>query len=182
MSTSETPQRDPNEAREVSILKRNLRLLKRMVLGKQKPPMLLRVFSWSFLAWDLLMIIGFVFIALTGSIAGLFDGNKGLGALSPKDFYVYALLHAISLLGVILMYRRKVFGFYIFSVANIGMAFWFFSNGSATTTNGDAAISWWWVLTFSLVAILLFALNWNKFTANIKKKEQKKALKASQNQ
>lgn len=176
-------QQDPNEAREVSILKRNLRLLKRVLLGKQKPPMLLRVLSWIFLFWDLLMIIVFVFIALTGSIAGLFEGDTGLGTdLTPKDFYVYALLHGISLVGVILLYRRKLTGFYIFAVANIGMAVWFFVNGDATSGSNDAAISWWWVLTFSLVSILLFAMNWNKFTANIRKKEKQAAMQHTQNQ
>lgn len=176
MSTSEVQQRDPNEAREVSILKRNLRLLKRMVLGKQKPPVFLRILSWSFLAWDLLMIIVFAFIGL-GVMLG--DDKILQDALTTKDLFIYVILHGVSLLGVILLYRKKLTGFYIFSVANISMAVWFFILGDAMNSTSDSAISWWWVLTFSLVSILLFALNWNKFTANIKKKE---ALKKAQGQ
>lgn len=175
MSTSEA-QHNPNEAREVSILKRNLKLLKRIVLGKQAPPFFLKILSWGFMGWSLLMIIGFVFIGVTGSIADLFDSNATVGnKLTAKDFYTYALLHAISLLGVILMYRRKLAGFYIFAVANMGMVFWFFINGDTSNSGASGSISWWWVLVFALVSILLFFLNWNKFTANIKKKEKLKA-------
>lgn len=173
---SKDQQRNPNEAREVSILMRNLRLLKRIVLGKQKPPMFLKILCFFFIGWDLLMTIFFAFIPLVGSMFG--DDFKGTD-LSSQDFYVYVLLHLISLVGVILMYRRYLTGFYTFAAANLAMGIWFFVNGDAMNGKDASAISWWTVFAFSLVSILLFLLNWNKFRANIKKKEQKAAEKRS---
>lgn len=162
MSTQE----NPNEAREVSVLKRNLRLLKRMVLGKQKPPKLLLVFCLFFLGWDLLMIIAFAFIGLGGSIMDVFDGSAGAkDDLTPRYFYTYAFLHIVSLVGGILMYRRRLTGFYIFAGVNLIMPFW----ASIITRTWNFEI--WW-LVYSVIAIALFALNWNKFIANIKKKEK----------
>ncbi len=176
MSTTDQ-NRNPNEAREVSILKRNLRLLRRIVLGKEKPPFFLRILSLLFIGWDLVMTIVFAFIPLVGTLfVDIFEGSE----LTAKDFYVYVVLHIISLVGVILMYRRRLFGFYLFAGSNIGMAIWFFINGDAMDGTDSGSISWWWVLTFSLVSILLFMLNWNKFKANIKKKEKMAAMQQKQ--
>jgi hypothetical protein len=171
MSTSEQ-KNNPNEAREVSILKRNLRLLKRVALGKQAPPMFLKVLCWIFLAWDLLMIIAYVFIGISGSILDVFDSSAGeVDELTPKYFFTYALLHAISLLGVILMYRRRLTGFYLFLAANLAMPFWVY----IITRHWKFEL---WIFLFSVVSIALFAINWNKFKANIKKKEKKAAEEA----
>ncbi|CAG5083612.1 hypothetical protein [Parvicella tangerina] len=169
---------NPNEAREVSILKRNLRLLKRIVLGKQKPPMFLKILCFFFIGWDLLMTIFFAFIPIVGSMFGdIFEGTS----LSSQDFYVYVLLHLISLVGVILMYRRFLVGFYMFSASNLAMAIWFFINGDAMNGEDPSSISWWTILAFALISILLFLLNWNKFRANIRKKEKKAELEHRQN-
>lgn len=167
-----TQQRDPNEAREVSILKRNLRLLKRIALGKKTPPMFLKVLSWIFLGWDLLIAVVFVFIGLSDSLLDVFDSSStDVGELTPKYFYTYAILHMVSLLGVIFMYRRRLTGLYIFAVVNLIMPFWVF----IVTRHWEFEP---WSLLFSIVSIALFAINWNKFKANIKKKEKKKQLAA----
>lgn len=165
---------NPNEAKEVSILKRNFRLLKRVVLGKKKPPMILKISCFIFLGWDLLMIIAFLFIGFGGSVLDAFDSSSGsIEELTPRYFYTYSILHIISLVGVILMYRKRLTGFYLFAVANLVMPFW-----AAIITREWQFEAW--MLIFSLVAIALFALNWNKFIANIKKKEKKLAEKRMQ--
>ena len=168
MSTTED-MRNPNEAREVSILKRNLRLLKRLTLGKKKPPVLLLYRCLGFLFWDLLMIIGFLFIGFGGSVMDAFDSSSNsMDELTPRYFYTYAVLHIVSLIGVILMYRRRLVGFYLFAGANILMPFWVY----VITQNWKFEP---WVLIFSVISIALFGLNWNKFIANIKKKEKRAA-------
>lgn len=159
---------DPNEAREVSILKRNLKLLKRVVLGKQAPPMFLKILCWTFIGWSLLMILGFVFIALSSSMLDAFEGTSiQADIFTTKYLFTYAILHGVSLLGVILMYRRRLTGWYIFTVANLLMPFW-------TYLINRKLIFDWTVFIFSLIAIALFALNWNQFLANIRKKERMK--------
>lgn len=159
-------QDNPNESREVSILKRNLRLAKRIVLGKQQPPKLLMILCLLFMGWDLLMILGFGFIGLGGSIMDVFDSSAGAkNDLTPRYFYTYAFLHLISLVGGVLMYRRRLTGFYIFAGVNIVMPFW----AAIITKKWEFEI--WWMI-FSLLAIALFAINWNKFIANVRKKEK----------
>lgn len=164
---NDTQHIDPNEAKEVSILKRNLRLLKRLVLGKKEPPMFLKILSWGFLGWSLLMIIGFLFIGLSGSLLNAFDGTRNeVCELTPKYFFTYALVHAVSILGVVLMYRRRLTGLYVFAIANLVMPFWSF----IITRCFDKFE--WWILIFSLASIGLFALNWNQFLANIRRREK----------
>lgn len=117
------------------------------------------------------MIIGFLFIGVGGSIFDVFNNDiKDSAELTPKYFYTYAVLHMVSLLGVILMYRKKLTGFYIFGVSNLLMPFWAMIITKYMTIN-------WYVVLFSVVSIGLFAINWSKFQANVKKKE-----KALQNQ
>ncbi len=171
MSDSPNQIKDPNEAKEVSILKRNLRLLKRIVLGKTPPPMYLKVLCWIFMAWSLIMVIAFMFMSLTFKIGNSFtDAQSNLDALTPKYFFTYALVHSAALLGVILMYRKKITGFYIFGVATILMPFWEFA--IKRTFDFDLLI-----FSFSVISVGLFAIHFYVLAPKQKLKEIEKATK-----
>jgi hypothetical protein len=171
-----TPVNNPNEIREISILKRNLRLLKRMALGKKTPPMFLKIVCYIFLAWDFLMILFFTLAGVFKSVLGLMQTETMSGPeITSKYLFTYALLHGVSLLGVLFAWRKKVIGFYIFAVANILMPFWYFFITKDFQFETKAFI-------FSLIAISLFAVNWRVYTANVKKRELAKVLKAAAKQ
>ncbi len=160
------------ETREISILKRNLRLAKRLILGTKKPPFFLNIVSWVFIGWSLLMVIFNLFVSLTYKIGNTFSSDEYIGnELWPKYFMTYSGLHLVALIGAILMYRKKLTGFYIFTVVTLLMPFWeyliFQEKFKFEFT----------VLLFSVVAIVLFAVNWRVFDANVKKREKKKQLK-----
>ena len=141
-----------------SIAKKNLKRLKRVALGKEKPPMFLRLLCWIHLAWGLLMFVGFIFVGLfiNSSLAGTMKIPVELLALGGKFFVFYAVLHLIAILGVILMWRIKLIGFYLFAGATFIMPFLpiFFTGVFVVDIN---------TLLFSLLSIGLFALNWKLF-------------------
>jgi hypothetical protein len=171
-NTSNKEEDNYAETREISILKRNLRLAKRIILGTKKPPFFLKIVSWVFLGWSLLMVIFNLFVSLTYKIGNTVSSKDYIThELWPKYFMTYSLLHLVALIGVILMYRKKLTGFYIFSIATICMPFWeyliFQEKFKFEFT----------VLLFSIVAIALFGANWRIFDANVRKREKKKQLK-----
>lgn len=171
-NTSNKEEDNYAETREISILKRNLRLAKRLILGTKKPPFFLKIVSWVFLGWSLLMVIFNLFVSLTYKIGNTFSREDYISReLWPKYFMTYSLLHLVALIGVILMYRKKLTGFYIFSIATILMPFWeyliFQEKFKFEFT----------VFLFSIIAIALFAANWRVFDANVRKREKKKQLK-----
>ncbi len=160
------------ETREVSILKRNLRLAKRLILGKNKPPFFLRIVSWAFIIWSLLMTIYFLFNSLFHKF-GVTQENAddNIDENTSKFFITYAFLHFIAMIGSILLYRKKLTGFYIFSITTILMPFWEY------IILGEFSVFFLSTLIFSLASIILFAVNWRVFDANVKKREKKKQLK-----
>lgn len=166
------PQKDPNEIRQVSMIKRNLKLLKRILLGKKQPSLYLKILCFIFLAWDFLMMFGFVFIGFANKL-GDFMGGGGQ-KISPdlliKYFFTYSLLHVVSFFGVLGMWRKNAIGFYMFLIVNLLMPFWYFF----ITGIWEFQI---WVLGFSLVSSILFALNWKAFNH---KKREKLAMKTAQ--
>lgn len=162
------PEKDPNEIRQVSMIKRNLRLLKRILLGKKAPSLFLKTLCFIFLAWDFLMIIGFVFIGFANQIGDFMGGEEQKIApeLLIKYFFTYAILHFVSLFGVFGMWRKNVIGFYMFTLANLIMPFWYFF----ITGYWEFQV---WILGFSAISVVLFAINWKAFN---KKKKDKLAI------
>jgi hypothetical protein len=166
------PIKDPNEIREVSILKRNLKLLKRLALGKKTPPLFLKIVCYIFLAWDILMILFFSLSGIFKSVLGLMQSETASGPeITSKYLFTYALLHGVSLLGVLFAWRKKITGFYIFAIANILMPFWYFFITKDFQFETKAFI-------FSLISIGLFAANWRVYTVNVNKRAAAKAIKA----
>ncbi len=110
--------------KEISILKRNLRLLKRIIFGKKKPPLFLRVVSILAIVWSLLTIIALLSILalllFSSDVAVVAD----LQAIDLKFYISYAGLHLVTVLAVILMWRQKIFGYYLFILTNLLMPFW----------------------------------------------------------
>jgi uncharacterized membrane protein len=152
-----------NVAKEVSLLKQNANYLIKLILGKQVPPVFLKWTCYFFMAWDTLMTVFYLFIGIGKSLMKMSDKYQDM-----QNFgYMYALLHLISLFGVILLYRKKLTGFYIFTVANITMLVLIF------IFKPTVLITSWEIIAiiFTLIAIGLFALNWNIFDYNVRKKE-----------
>lgn len=171
-NTSNKEEDNYAETREISILKRNLRLAKRLILGTKKPPFFLKIVSWVFLGWSLLMVIFNLFVSLTYKIGNTVSSEDYISHdLTPKYYMTYSLLHLVALIGVILMYRKKLTGFYIFTIATILMPFWEY------LIKQEKFKFEFTVFLFSIIAITLFAVNWRVFDANVKKREKKKQLK-----
>ncbi len=144
------------ETKEISILKRNLRLVKRIIFGKINPPLFLRIIAIASILWSLLVILvllGLLFlITFTPDVAVLED----LGMLDHRFYISYIGLHFVSILGVILMWRRKSIGFYLYTVAGFLIPFW--NSFFLPTFELNYAL-----LSISAVFILLFAINWRVF-------------------
>lgn len=110
--------------KEISILKRNLRLIKRIIFGKKKPPLFLRIVSILAIGWSLLTIVALLSILalllFSSDVAVVAD----LQAIDLKFYISYAGLHLVTILAVILMWRQKIFGYYLFILTNLLMPFW----------------------------------------------------------
>jgi len=158
------------KAEPISIVARNLRLLKRIILGKNKPSMFLRILCWFYLGWSLLMIIYYGSVGLLISSSAIHD--KAFEAIGGKYFFVYACLHALAFIGVVFMWRLKKIGFYIFSTPTFVMPFlyllmtWDWREGLSEKSNKIELL----IFLFSIISIGLFALNWKSLNL-IKKKE-----------
>ena len=141
----------------ISIARRNLRLLKRIALGKNKPPFFLRTLCWIGMTWEILMILYWLFVGIAFYLPTFGLRSTGvITGLGAKYFFTYAVLHAIALFGILLMWRVKKTGFYIYAVVTGIMPF--LQMIMARQIRIDLTI-----LLFSGVAIGLFALNWKLF-------------------
>lgn len=156
-----------NQSKEVTLLKRNLRLLKRLILGKKKPPFFLRMMCVINFVWSSLMVLYYSIVAFVISFegnvlnGGYFDDLKSMGS---KVFMVLVVLHLFALLGAVLMYRQKRVGFYIYSFAEILMPLYMLVNVSYSEI----------LIMFASSAIMigLFALNYKTLGLNFKSSEK----------
>lgn len=152
-----------NQAKEITLLKRNLRLLKRIILGKKKPPFFLRMMCVINFVWSSLMVLYYGSLALIISIkgaaikGGYFDDLINYGA---KMYLVLVVLHLFALLGAVLMYRQKRTGFYVYSFAVILMPLYMLVN----VTFSEVII----MFASSGIMIGLFALNYKPLGLNFK--------------
>ena len=158
------------KAEPINIAARNLRLLKRIILGKNKPTMFLRILCWFYLGWSLLMIIYYGAVILIISTSAIHD--KQFDETGSKYFIVYTCLHIAAFAGIILIYRMKKLGFYLFSIPTLIMPFlhllmtWNWRESISQKTNKIELV----VFLFSIISIGLFAVNWKSLKL-IKQKE-----------
>jgi hypothetical protein len=159
------------KAEPISIVVRNLRLLKRIILGKNKPSMFLRILCWFYLGWSLLMILYYGAVGLLIGTSAIHD--TAFEAIGGKYFFVYACLHALAFIGVVFMWRLKKTGFYIFSIPTFFMPFlylimtWNWREGLSEKSNKIELV----IFLFSIISIGIFAVNWKSLNL-IKKKEE----------
>lgn len=144
------------ETKEISILIRNLRLLKRIVFGKENPSLFLRIIAIASMGWSLIItlaMLGLLFlISFTPEVAVLDD----LDMLDHRFYISYIGLHIISIIGVILMWRKKVTGFYIYTLIGLLIPFWNSFFLPVFELN-------YFLLGVSAVFIALFGINWRVF-------------------
>lgn len=142
----------------ISIAKRNLRMLKRIALGRNKPPFFLRILCWANLGWSFLMVIYNFFIGIVMNISALkvqnFDSE--ITRMGGKYFFTYAVLHLIAMFGVLLIWRIKKSGFYIYTISTAIMPFLYLLMARQIKIELT-------LLLFSALSIGLFALNWKQF-------------------
>ncbi len=161
---------EEKKAEPINIVARNLRLLKRIILGKNKPPHFLRILCWFYLGWSLLMTTYYGAVGLLIRSSAIHDST--LEAIGAKYFFVYACLHALAFIGVIFMWRLKNIGFYIFSTPTFVMPLlyllmtWNWREGLSEKLNKIELI----IFLFSIISMGLFAINWKSLNL-IKKKE-----------
>ena len=158
------------KAEPINIVVRNLRLLKRIILGKKKPTMFLRILCWFYLGWSLLMIIYYGAVTLLIITSAIND--KWFDAIGSKYFIVYSCLHITAFAGTILIWRMKKLGFYLFSIPTLIMPFlyllmtWDWRESISEKTNKIEFV----IFLFSIISIGLFAVNWKSLNL-IKQKE-----------
>lgn len=144
------------ETKEISLLIRNLRLLKRLILGRKNPSLFLRVLSLFAIAWSLVVIFAFLGVLVLLYISPEVGVLDDLNALSDRFYISYIGLHFIAILGVILMWRAKLMGFYLFTAVNLLLPFWMSFFLPVFSFN------FYWLIP-SFTFILLFGLNWRTF-------------------
>ncbi len=150
------------EPREISLIKRNLRLVKRVFLGKKNPPLFLKIIAIAATVWSLLNILviaGLLFLLLVSPQVAVLEE---LNEIDQKFYVSYIGLHLIAIFGVMLMWRRNLMGFYIFTFVNLLMPFWLSFFLPVFTFN-----IYWMIPTSSF--IILFGVNWMVFKKEIKK-------------
>lgn len=102
--------------------KAGIRLAKRIVLGKEKPPVVLRVLSWFTIIWSSLIAIFMIASGLYAYLESDFLAqNSALADFTPKFCFSYATLHGLSLFSGILTYRKKLSGLYLYIITNVSM-------------------------------------------------------------
>ena len=159
------------KAEPISIAAKNLRLLKRIILGKNKPSMFLRILCWFYLGWSLLMILYYGAVGLLISTSAIHDTE--FEAIGGKYFFVYACLHALTFIGVVFMWRLKKIGFYIFLTPTFVMPFlyllmtWNWKESLSEKSNKIELV----IFLFSIISIGLFAFNWKSLNL-IKQQEE----------
>tara|TARA_B110000285_G_scaffold188168_1_gene214253 strand:- start:192 stop:749 length:558 start_codon:yes stop_codon:yes gene_type:complete len=159
-----------NREEPISIAAKNLRLLKRLILGKNKPPIFLRMLCWFYLGWSLLMIIYYGTVGLLISTSAIH--NTVFEAIGGKYFFVYTCLHALAFIGVVFIWRLKKISFYIYSIPTFVMPFlyllmtWSCKENLSEKLNKIELV----IFLFSIISIGLFAVNWKSLNL-IKKKE-----------
>ena len=139
---------------ETSTFAKTRRVLQKLILGTRRPPVFLRILSIIAMTWDILLILLFVVLALFSLL-----GEDVLMAYKLEKFlestrflFTYAHLHLFSFLGVVLMWRRKMFGFYLYAFMNLLMPIITYLMLDDTPFPVESLI-------FSGVMIGLFALN-----------------------
>jgi hypothetical protein len=108
---------------EASTSRKALRLIQRVILGTGKPPIFLRLISAIALSWDFIMFLLFIILAIFSLL-----GEDVLKAYKMEEFmkgskflFTYAHLHLFSFISVAMMWRRKIWGFYLYTIMNLLM-------------------------------------------------------------
>ena len=145
-----------NETKEISILKRNLRLIKRIILGKKRPPLFFRIVAISSMFWSFLIIITLLGLLFLLTYATNAEVLEDLSPIDNKFYISFIGLHFFAIVSVVLMWRKINFGFYLFIITNLLMPFWISFFLPVFTFNV------YWLIP-SLLFIVLFGLNWRHY-------------------
>lgn len=133
-------------------------LAKRIILGKNKPSAFLRFLCWFSIIWDVLLALYMLATAVVILIGGAqFGENSMLQDFTTKFCFTYAILHGVSLLAGILLYRQKKFGFWLYLISNVGLVV-------STFIFLDTLKADYVQITFTLIMIGLFGSQWRKLS------------------
>lgn len=113
-----------NETKEISIIKRNLRLIKRIILGKKNPSiffMIISIMSMLFSLVTILIILGVLFLIY---ISPEVEVLKDLSLLDHRFYVSFIVLNIISIFGVVLMWRKNIIGMYVYILIGVLISFW----------------------------------------------------------
>ncbi len=141
------------ETKEISIILRNLRLIKRLILGRKNPSLFLRVICVISFIWSLIIIMALLGLLLLIYVTPEAPVLEDLSGLSIRFYVSYIGLHVLAILGTILMWRKILFGFYLFSIVSLLMPFWMSFFLPVFSFN------FYWLIP-SITFIALFGLNW----------------------
>ncbi len=106
--------------------KKWFRFVRRLLFGKETPPKLLKLLCWILFSWDVLILVGSLgLMSMFLFIPKVIQKNKGLsdtfGDAGPRFFMTFAILHLVSIVGVLQMWRLRSTGFYLILVSNFTM-------------------------------------------------------------
>lgn len=133
-------------------------LVKRIILGKNKPSAFLRFLCWFTLIWDALLVLYMLATAAIILIRGSqFSENSILQDFTTQFCFTYAALHGLSLFAAILIYRQKKFGFWLYLLSNVALVVSTFI--FLETLQADYI-----QITFTLVMIGLFGTQWKRLS------------------
>ena len=139
-------------------IKKTASIVKKIILGENKPTPILRFLCWFTIVWDTIILLYMVVSGLIFMIKiGDFSNNELLKDFNQEFCFTYAFVHGISLLSAILMYRMKRIGFFIYTATNIAMLVVLF-------IYIDGFRSDYLIVTFTLFMIGLFATRLKKMS------------------
>ena len=100
--------------------KAGVRLVKRVILGKNKPPVIIRALAWFTMVWSFILAILSALLAVYALIhEDRMNKIEGINGLGFNFFISYAILHLLAIFSGVLLYRMKKFGFYLFAACSV---------------------------------------------------------------
>jgi hypothetical protein len=90
-------------------------LIRRMILGKKKPPFILRWLCTATFVWSSFFLLLSLIFMLFGDMVTKGESFRDFKEAGATFFLIYSIINGATLFGAILMWRLKKTGFYLYA-------------------------------------------------------------------
>lgn len=144
-----------NEVINSSKFVKTLTIIKRIILGDKSPSKYLKILCWANFSWSIMMVVYYLLIAIfiRSDLINLNNVNYGSFFKEIKwgSFIYLAFFHILIIISVVLIWRRKIWGFYTYIIINFTIPSYLVFYLPIDEINS--------VFLFSMLAVLLFLIS-----------------------